>query len=297
MQGEPPAVARQRVRRALRKARQATDLSQGDVAKRLGWSLSKMQRIEGGEVGVSATDLRALLGVYGVVDADEIERLTEGARASRRQRWSVAPEHRDHLTPGLRDLLQFESEATAIRVYQPLLIPGIVQTPALADVILGWWDRSLSDEDRRVRYDVRMLRRKHVIERAGAPEFLLILDESVIMRRVGGAKIMAEQLEDLVEVAQQPNVRIRIVPLDRGARVGNVGSYQIMSLGDDDDVALYREALDRDSVTYDQDENDIYREVFEKLWEQSFSEAATLRAITAEAARLRSSLDQHGVDD
>jgi hypothetical protein len=255
-----------------------------------------MQRIEGGEVGVSITDLRAMLNVYGVVDAEEIERLAESARASRRQRWSVAPEYRDHLTPGLRELLQFESEATAIRVYQPLLVPGVVQTPALAEFVLAWWDKSLSDEDRRVRYDVRMLRKKQVIERAGAPEYLLILDASVIKRRIGGAKIMAEQLEVLAEAAQQPSVRVRIVPLDRGALVGILGPYQIISLGDGD-TALYREAHDRDWLSYDQDQINFHRTVFERLWEQSLSEAATLRAITAEAATLRSSLDQGGTDE
>src|SRR6266511_4790410 len=102
-QEEFPAVARQRVRRALRRARQATPMSQGAVASRLGWSLSKMQRIEGGEVGVSVTDLRALLDVYGVVEPERIERLAEDARISRRQRWVTAPEYREHLTPGLRE--------------------------------------------------------------------------------------------------------------------------------------------------------------------------------------------------
>jgi transcriptional regulator with XRE-family HTH domain len=105
---EPPAVARQRVRRALRKARQATGLVQGDVAQRLNWSQSKVQRIESGAVGVSVTDLRALLGVYGIRDEALIEQLVKDAAISRRQRWSVPAEHREHLTSGLRQLLQFE---------------------------------------------------------------------------------------------------------------------------------------------------------------------------------------------
>ena len=65
---DPPAVARQRVRRALRKARDETPDESGRRGQQLGWSLSKMQRIESGEVGVSPTDLRALLDLYGVTD-------------------------------------------------------------------------------------------------------------------------------------------------------------------------------------------------------------------------------------
>ena len=118
--GESPAVARRRVRLALRKARQSSALSQSDVAQRLGWSMSKMQRIEAGEVTVSGTDLRALLDLYGGFSDEDIERLTEDSRISRRQRWWTAPEYRDHLTSGLMQLLQFEAEASGVRAYQPV---------------------------------------------------------------------------------------------------------------------------------------------------------------------------------
>ncbi|HET6530843.1 MAG TPA: helix-turn-helix transcriptional regulator, partial [Actinoplanes sp.] len=109
------------MRLALRRARESTGLSQGAVAQRVRWSLSKIQRIEAGDVTVSGTDLRALLDLYGVTDSEEIEQLTEEARISRRQRWWTAPEYREHLTPGTLQLLQFEAEATAIRAYQPVL--------------------------------------------------------------------------------------------------------------------------------------------------------------------------------
>ena len=297
-QEESPAVARQRVRRALRKARQSTPMSQGAVASRLGWSLSKMQRIEGGEVGVSVTDLRALLDVYGVDDPERIEQLAEDARISRRQRWVTAPEYREHLTEGLRDLMQFETEAVAIRAYQPVFYPGVLQTPAVAESILGWWNKSLSDEDRRVRYDVRMTRRQQIIERDDGPDYLLILDESVIKRRIGGPKTTAEQLEVIADVARRPNVHIRVVPFAKGAYIGALGPFQILDLTDedDDDAVLYRETYNRDEVIHDPNEVHFHRDAFENLWEVSLNEDATLRAIVAEAALLRSSLD-HDVAD
>ncbi len=233
-QEEFPAVARQRVRRALRRARQATPMSQGAVASRLGWSLSKMQRIEGGEVGVSVTDLRALLDVYGVVEPERIERLAEDARISRRQRWVTAPEYREHLTPG---------------------------------------------DD--------------------GPDYLLILDESVIKRRIGGAKTTAEQLEIIADVARRPNVHIRVVPFAKGAYIGALGPFQILDLSDedDDDAVLYRETYDRDEVVYDLNEVRFHREAFESLWEVSLNEEDTLRVIIAEAADLRSSLDDDQAAD
>lgn len=292
-QEEFPAVARQRVRRALRRARQATPMSQGAVASRLGWSLSKMQRIEGGEVGVSVTDLRALLDVYGVVEPETIERLAEDARVSRRQRWVTAPEYREHLTPGMRDLLQFETEAVAIRAYQPVFYPGVLQTPAVAESILAWWNKSLSDEDRRVRYEVRMMRSHQLVDRDDGPDYLLILDESVIKRRIGGVRTTVAQLEVIAAVARRPRVHIRVVPFAWGAYIGALGPFQILDLSDDgdEDAVLYRETYDRDEVVYDPNEVRFHREAFESLWDVSLTEEATLQAIVAEADDLRSSAD------
>lgn len=290
--GDPPAVARQRVRRALRSARRATPLSQGDVAKKLGWSLSKMQRIEGGEVGVSLTDLRALLDVYGITDADEVARLTADARVSRRQRWLTTAEHRTHLTPAMRQLMQFEKEAVAIRAFQPILLPGPLQTPAVADTVLGWHSNAISEDDRRVRFDVRMGRRKHLVEDPDGPAYHLILDESVIKRRIGGAKTMAEQLEALVEVAQRPNVHVRVVPFETSAQAGLADAFQIVNLSDDEeDAIVYRESYDHDHVVHDPREVVYFRGVFEQILAVSLSEPATLRRIAAEAMQLRSSLD------
>ena len=139
---EAPAVARRRVRLALRREREASGLSQATVADRLGWSLSKLQRIESGEVTVTGTDLRAALGVYGRADDEDMAGLYNDVRVARRERWWTAQEHREHLSVGLRQLVQFEIAASAIRVFQPVLVPGLLQTAELADAVLDWWTRA-----------------------------------------------------------------------------------------------------------------------------------------------------------
>ena len=285
---DPPAVARQRVRRALRKARDETPMSQGEVAKLMGWSLSKMQRIEGGEVGVSATDLRALLEVYGVTDKERIKRLTEDAHTSRRQRYVTPPEYREHLTPGLLELMQFEQEALSIRAYQPVSYPGVVQTPAVAEAIIAPWTEDM--DARRVRYEARLSRRKHVIERPDGPEYFLILDESVIKRRVGGIEETAEQLEHLKELAQRPRIHIRVVPLAKGVEAVAMGAFQILDRLEDDSV-LYVENYKSDTVTHEVARIEEYRGAFKRFWDISLSEESTLLAIVAEAASLRVTLD------
>ena len=296
LSGDTPAVARERVRSGLRKARRETDLTQADVAKRLGWSLSKVQRIETGEVAVSETDIRAVLDLYGVTAAETVAAFAADARLARRERWATNPEHRKYLTPGLRRLLQFEVVATQIRTYQSLLIPGVMQTSAMAECILEEAARHLPAEERRVRIEVRASRRRDIIERADGPKYYLALDESVIRRTVGGDLMMAEQLEDLAEMAAHPRIFVRIVPLDvsRGAIIGTVGNFVLMNLSDEDaeDGVLYRERFDEDQIDHDAPVILPYREAFEDLWKLSLPEDASLRLISYVAQGLRVRLDR-----
>lgn len=292
-----PAVARQRVRRWLRRVRRESDLTQTNVAKRLDWSLSKVQRIETGEVSVSETDLRAILDLYGVTDADVVAALVKDARLARRERWTTSAEHRQYLTAGLRRLLQFEAVATQIRAYQPLLIPGVLQTAAMAEHILNEAGNHLTDDERRVRFEVRRRRRANVIERGDGPKYYLVLDESVILRNIGGARIMAEELEDLAEVAAtSPKVKIRILPLEESnyAAIRSSGNFVVMNLSDDDadDAVLYRERFTVDDIEHDPKMIRPYRDAFENLWKHSLSEDASLRLITATAWHLRVRLDR-----
>ncbi|MFC7280246.1 helix-turn-helix domain-containing protein [Paractinoplanes rhizophilus] len=92
-----PTVQRRRLRIELRKARSDTGLSQKQVAEELGWSPSKLLRIENGQVGISRTDLRALLDLYEITDSAQIKTFVEMAQQGRRQQaWS---QYRDVLYP------------------------------------------------------------------------------------------------------------------------------------------------------------------------------------------------------
>jgi transcriptional regulator with XRE-family HTH domain len=289
--GDTPAVARQRVRGELRRARRKTDFTQTEVANRLGWSLSKVQRIEIGEVAVSETDLRALLGLYGVTAADLVATLAEDARLARRERWATPPEYRKHLPPGFRRLLQFEVVATQIRAYQALILPGFLQTAAMAKYILDQTVRHLTEEERRVRFEARMSRRKSIQERPGGPKYYVVIDESVIRRIVGGSDIMVEQLEDLTEVATLPNVFLRVMPLEEsmGAIIGTLSNFVLMNLSDDDadDSVMHRELVSENYIDHDPEKIRPYRDAFENLWKLSLPEDATLELIRLRASELR----------
>jgi transcriptional regulator with XRE-family HTH domain len=290
--GESPAVARRRLRIALRRARDAKGLTQGQVAETLDWSLSKVNRIESGEVTVSTTDLRALLGLFGITDAGRVEQLLDDAKASRRRGWWDEPKYREHLSPAMMELLQFETEASAIRVFQPTLIPGVLQTHAYAEIVLNLWEDELSDADRAVRLEIRMRRRDQVFGQADPPHYFLVLDESVLLREVGGPGIMAEQLQAVHDVVSKPDIAVRVVPLVDAARMAMIGPFTIFDLGDEENAVLYRESPLGDEMSHAPETIRRFRRIFEQMWEQSMTNDASVRLIDARAAVMRSALDR-----
>src|SRR5689334_17114259 len=136
MTTDTPRVARHRVRVAIRNARERKGVTQGDVAEAMEWSISKVMRIEKGEVSIGSADLRVLLSYLDVTDPATVKQLLADARVARTERRSTDPGEREHLPSALWQLMQFEQEATAIRYYGSIIVPGILQTPGYADAIL-----------------------------------------------------------------------------------------------------------------------------------------------------------------
>src|SRR6185312_14138576 len=144
---ESPAAARRRLRFALRRLRESAQLTQGDVSKRLDWSISKVNRIETGEVTVSGTDLEAMLRLFGVAGSISAEQLVSHCKTARKRgRWSASA-FRSHVTPALIELLQYESDAIRIRAYGPVVMPGPFQTTEYGSAILSYFAGDLSEDE------------------------------------------------------------------------------------------------------------------------------------------------------
>jgi transcriptional regulator with XRE-family HTH domain len=292
MTGESPAVARRRLRLVLRKAREAKGLTQGQVAEALEWSLSKVNRIESGEVTISNTDLKALLGTLGITDGSQIDELLEQARLSRRRGWWDDAKFREHLTNAMMQLLQFESQASAIRVFQPTLIPGILQTRAYSEFVMSIYSGELSEADRAIRLEVRMRRGSQVFDRPDPPDYRLLLDESVLLREMVGPRVMAEQLRHVLELVRRSRVSVRISPLADAAILSMFGPFTMFDLGDEENAVLYRESPLGDEILHSSDTVRRHREVFEDGWERAMGAEASVRLIEARAAIMLSLSDR-----
>src|SRR3954453_18714589 len=111
-EGESPTVARRRVRMVLREAREAAGFTQLEVAEEMEWSLSKVIRIENGDVSIAPNDLKPLLNFLQVKDRAFVADLIDAAKVARtrqRQAWYQTPEYREFLTDPLRKLIEFET--------------------------------------------------------------------------------------------------------------------------------------------------------------------------------------------
>jgi transcriptional regulator with XRE-family HTH domain len=235
-----PLVRRRLVGHQLRRLRESAGMSQSDVLSAMDWSKSKINRVENGVVAVATSDLLLLLQHYGVGDPEVIRRLTETARESRRHsQWS---DFRGVVSPEYYSFVAHEEAARSIRSFQPLVVPGLLQTDDYAAAVTGSYGRRTADYVRK-RVELRA-RRQSILERPeGRPDCCFLLSEAVIRIRVGDARVMRAQLRRLIEIAEEPNLRLRIVPFTHGIHPHWREPYVLLEVGDpaDGDLALYLE--------------------------------------------------------
>lgn len=233
-----PSMRRRRLAAELRRLRNDADLSIEEVAGKLKWPGSKISRIENRQVGVSTRDLRMLLDLYGVRDRAYREELLEvGRRATERGWWQS---YGGGVVPtAYANLIGVEAEAATIRTYEPELVPGLLQTPDYARaVIRAGRPRDTSEEIER-RVEVR-LERQEVLTRTDPPppKVNVILNEGVLVRRVGGPEVMRAQLAHMLEERDRANVVIQILPFSAGEHPAMVGPFTMLTFLDPADPGV-----------------------------------------------------------
>nr|WP_269326934.1 helix-turn-helix transcriptional regulator [Kineosporia mesophila] len=211
--------------------------TQAQVATKLHWSESKLGRIESGMVAVSATDLMALLKAYGRDDEATVERLVAMGKIARHQHWS---RYRDVHSAAFIRYLGFEAEAGTIQSFQPQVMHGLLQTPGYAWALLTSSGANLVPEAQAKRMVEGRLERSSMLELPDGPRFDLIMDESVIRRRVGGRKVMLEQLQHVLSMSERPEISIRLLPLETDIYTGAWEAFTVLGF-EDGEVVLYLE--------------------------------------------------------
>jgi transcriptional regulator with XRE-family HTH domain len=197
----------------LRKLREVTGLTQEQAAEHLGKAANKISRVENGKVGISKTDLDALLRRYQASEKDALW-CRELAAGARRRRTRATAETTLYLGPKwFRAFRDFEQGASQIMQVGSEIVPGNLQTENYTRAMfLG---QGSHPDHQTIENTVRVRRDRHaLLTRQDAAQFSFVLSESVLHREIGGPKVMAEQLRHLAELALRPNVDIQVIPFD-----------------------------------------------------------------------------------
>jgi len=223
-----PVVSQRRGLGEIREAREALQLTQKDVAEALDWSVSKLVRIENGSVGLSITDLKALLLHYGITDRDRVENYVTMAKAGRQPGWWDKYKHTN--TPEFVKFLGLESAAVIIRQYQLHLIPGLLQAPEYTRSLVAKNTGDVKMQDYWI--GLRAQRQERLEDTDLEHHF--IIEESVLRRRVTDDEGWRTQLHRLRELSQRSNITLRILPFKAGWIDGMQSSFELLQLSDQD---------------------------------------------------------------
>lgn len=162
-----------------------------------------------------------------------------------------------------RDVAELEKNATEIREFHPLLIPGLLQTKEYARTIIRTGKPTDSDAEVKEQVEAR-LRRQLVLSSEHPPWFLVVLDEPWLRRPTGGPEVMKAQLDHLAKASAWPRVTIQVIPTQTKHHPGHDGAFKLITVPDKGQV-LYTETR---AVGYPLDDPEVvedYMKVFGEL--------------------------------
>ncbi|MEW1635066.1 helix-turn-helix transcriptional regulator [Streptomyces sp. NPDC093801] len=236
-----PTVRRRRLGAELRQLRKAAGMTSTQAAGHLLVSQSKISLIETGRRPINPRDVRDLCRLYGVTDQDIVEALMRAAKESGQQGWWVSC---GDVPYGV--YIGLETGASSIHTYEPLVLPGLLQTRAYAAALIAETVPRITDEQAAVSLEVR-LRRQHRAHHPARPFRLwAVLDESALHRTVGDRETMREQLEHLNTLGAQPHITVQVLPHAAGAHAGLLGQFSILGFPDSDAGVVYLERFTSD---------------------------------------------------
>jgi hypothetical protein len=245
------------------------------VAEALLCSLSKVSRLETGQRGASARDIRDLCNLYEVDDAQR-ENLARLAREGRGQAWWQPY----GLGLSLETYMGLEAAATRICDYEPGVFPGLLQTPDYARVIHETAVPKLTPAVIEQRIEIRQVRQAILTREAPPPPHLeVIVDEAILHRPIGGPQVMGAQIDRVVEACKLPNVSVRVLPFAAGAHPALDSTFIMMEFPQAPGV-VYVEGLVGHLYVERAQDVQRYRQVFELLRAAALDELKSLAVMS-----------------
>ncbi|WP_328318025.1 helix-turn-helix domain-containing protein [Streptomyces sp. NBC_00388] len=262
-----PTVRRRRLGQELRRLRELKGMTAEEVAERLLVSQSKISRLENGRRSISQRDVRDLCGVYEVEDHRIVDSLMQMAKDSRQQGWWHAFGDIPYSV-----YIGLETDAASLRVYDPQVVPGLLQTRQYAEALIAGAlpETAVTDIEKRVQ--VRLRRQERVSADESPLRLWVVIDESALRRVIGDRQLMIAQLEHLVELSQLPHVTVQALPFSVGAHPGINGQYAILEFPDTaDSSVVYIEGVTSDLYLEKAHDVQKYSVMYEHLRAQALN--------------------------
>ena len=278
-----PTVRRRRLAAELREIREDKGKSGDTVAAALKWSPSKISRYERARTGLRPREVARLLDYYQITGPRRALLLGLAEDAAQKGWWE---EFADSLSEDYQQFIGLEHEAASMAIWHVDVVTGLLQTEAYARHIIGSYSRVEPMPPGMIGRMVRVrMRRQQVLSREDL-QLSVVLDESVLKRRIGDESVMYEQLQRLLQEGDRPNLTLRILPLNAQHTVFGE-SFVIFGFRDDNDATLRDVVITeqlRNSLTLEGErETYLHRIAFQALWDASL-DPATSRALILEAA-------------
>ncbi len=262
--GGAPSVLRMILGRQLEDLRTRSGLSFDEAGAAIGVSHSTIRRMEAAKVArLRLADVEKLLQTYGVRDQHEIDTFLKSVREANKRGWWHT--YRDVMPDWFSAYLSLEQAALQIRAYEAQFVHGLLQTPEYARALLGAGNPHAATEAVERMVALR-LRRQELLSRPSPPRLWVVMDETVLRWPVGGPVVMKAQIDHLIALNALPHVTLQIMPFGNGPHPAmRAGAFHVFRfkaaelpdivylngmigaiyLDKDDDVLVYREALDR----------------------------------------------------
>ena len=196
--------------RELQAARARAGMSRELLATKINYSSSLIGMVESCRRVPGLDFARRCDQVFGTTGT--FERMKEYLRAAPFPVW-------------FRPFVEYEAGATALRGFEHVLVPGLAQTAGYARAVLA--TQPNTTEEQVEEFVTARLERQVILDRDEPPLLWLVIDEAVLHREVGGAKVMHDQLVHLAEMSERPNVTVEVIPDTSGAHSGLLGAFAI----------------------------------------------------------------------
>ncbi|MBV9022787.1 MAG: helix-turn-helix domain-containing protein [Streptomycetaceae bacterium] len=259
-----PTVRRRRLGSMLRRLRNDAGMSLDAAAAAMAWDSGKLSRIENAKAHIRPQSIPPLLKEYSVTDPEVVTALEGLAKDASKKGWWQT--YSGVVAPAYADYISLESDAESIRIYAPLLIPGLLQTAAYARETIAANAITRTPQEVTALAEVRLARQAVLSQPERPLKLWAVIDEAVLHRRFSDRpQIMCHQLQRLLDASGVPGITIQVMPLDATPHPGGAGAFDLVSFPAPMPTVVQFENLRGTSYVEGTDDVKLYEDAFGQI--------------------------------